>query len=220
MTSEIIFKRARNKETKEIRFQQIKDKASILFDSMPYHKISISKLGDELNFTRANLYKYITSIEDVFLYILLDEINETIDDLSNHLLGEGTLETKAFVYSWTEIIMRHPRFMKLLSMLYIVIEQNSDLEALVNFKNKLVPYSKTAVKIIRHNFTDFSNSDAIKVLDYAISLILSRYPICYPAKIQRLAVEKSNFPYVFPDFKESYTEGLIFIINGLKLTKF
>lgn len=215
MTTEIKFKRARNKGNKEIRFRQIKEAAVGLFDSMPYHEISLSKLGEEINFTRANLYKYVTSKEDIFLDVLLDEIRYTVDDLSKALLGKEILDTRDFVSKWTKILMNHPRFLKLLSLLYMIIEQNSELDALVNFKNNLTPISAAVMKIIKHNFPILSDEEVIKVLDYALSLVISRYPICYPAEIQRRAVEMSSYNYKFPDFEESYSEGLIFIINGL-----
>lgn len=220
MRSDIHFKRARNKENKEIRFTQIKNVAIKLFDELPYHEISLSKLGNEINFTRANLYKYITSKEDIYLYILLDEIKETVSELEQDLMDASGLETGEFALIWTKILMKHPRFLKLFSLLYMIIEQNADLEALVNFKNGLLPASENALKIIRKNFPEFSDQEAGKVLDYAMSLIISRYPICYPAEIQKRAVEKSKFPYEFPDFEKSYSEGLVLIINGIKLSKF
>jgi AcrR family transcriptional regulator len=220
MTDEITFKRARNKQNREIRFRQIKEAAVCLFDSMPYHAISLSKIGDIINFTRANLYKYVTSKEDIYLYILLDETYETANELNDNLIMDNLLDTREFSTIWTKTIMKHPRFLKLFSLLYTMIEQNSELESLIEFKNRLFSITASIVRMVRHNFPEFTNTEAMKVIDYATSLIISRYPVCYPSKLQKEAVEKSDHSYEFPDFEETYREGLIFIINGIKLAKF
>lgn len=220
MIGEIKFKRARNKENKEIRFTQIKNAAIELFDEIPYHEISLSKIGEKINFTRANLYKYISSKEDIFLFILLDETKAAVKEMEEHLIKEQPIETNEFATIWTDILIRHPRFLKLLSLLYMTIEQNANLDALIKFKNSIASVTSSVMNIIMHNLPSFTFEEAAKVMDYAMSLVISRYSVCYPAKIQKEAVEKSDFPYVFPDFEKTYREGLVLIINGLKLSKF
>lgn len=213
------FERARNKKNKQIRLEQIKDAAKKLFDTMPYHDITLSKIGNEINFTRANLYKYVTSKEDIYLYILLDEIIETINDLETCLNTDKIYSTKDFAEIWTDTFNRHPRFLKLMSLLYMIIEQNADMDTLVYFKNTLLPLNNKVLAIVMHNFPDFTHKEAYTVIDQAMSLIIARYPICNPTDIQLEAVSKSDFDYIFPDFVESYRDGLVLLINGMKLSK-
>ncbi len=81
------FERARSKENKEIRLGQIKEAAITLFDKIPYHEISLSKkIGKEINFTRGNLYKYISSKEDIYIYIIIDEFKSLLEEMEEKLI--------------------------------------------------------------------------------------------------------------------------------------
>lgn len=60
------FVRARSAEQKEARMEEVKRAADRLFSAKPYHDITLTTIAAELSWTRANLYKYVTSKEDIF----------------------------------------------------------------------------------------------------------------------------------------------------------
>ncbi|WP_105615415.1 TetR/AcrR family transcriptional regulator [Vallitalea okinawensis] len=213
------FERARNEENKKIRLQQIKDAATKLFDEMNFHDISLSKIGKEINFTRGNLYKYISSKEDIYLYVLLDEMAALVEDLEFNLIKEETLDTKNLAYQWATILARHPRYLKLMSLLFMILERNSNLDTLIYFKNNLLPIQVRMLDAIKHNIPEFNQEDSSKLLELSMSLAIGKYPLCNPSEIQKEATELSNINYCFPNFIESYSEALVLLINGIKLSK-
>ena len=52
------FLRARGEEQKKIRRQQIVDAAASLYAEVGYDKVTFSKIGRKVSFTRLNLYNY------------------------------------------------------------------------------------------------------------------------------------------------------------------
>ena len=61
------FVRARSEEQKQARMAEIKVAADELFCSVPYQEITLSTIAGKLSWTRANLYKYVTTKEEIYL---------------------------------------------------------------------------------------------------------------------------------------------------------
>ncbi|WP_243387383.1 TetR/AcrR family transcriptional regulator [Bacillus kexueae] len=213
------FVRARNDENKKVRLEQIKEAALKLFDEMPYHEITLSKVGKEINFTRANLYKYISTKEDIYILIIMDEINRVIDDMESSLVQADPLDTYTLAHQWANILNNHPRYLKLFSLLFTMLEQNTTLETLIEFKNYLAVVNGRILKILKHNLPEFDDQDLAKLMDMAFSYIIARYPLCNPSPVQIEATKLSAYNYEFPNFVESFSEALVYLINGMKLEK-
>ncbi len=79
------FERARSLEQKEARIEEIKAAAESLFNEVPYHEITLSMIADRLSWTRANLYRYFKSKEEIFLDLDSDSMNRYYDLLMSSL---------------------------------------------------------------------------------------------------------------------------------------
>ena len=75
------FVRARSAEQKEARMEEVKRAADRLFSAKPYHEITLTTIAAELSWTRANLYKYVTSKEDIFLVLCGEKMSAYMDAL-------------------------------------------------------------------------------------------------------------------------------------------
>lgn len=60
---------------------EIKAAADELFCSVPYQEITLSTIAGKLSWTRANLYKYVTTKEEIYLEICSDKMQSYFDDL-------------------------------------------------------------------------------------------------------------------------------------------
>ena len=67
------FIRARSPEQKEQRLDEIKGAVRRQFAERPYHEITLTTIAEELGWSRANLYKYVTTKEEIFLLLTADE---------------------------------------------------------------------------------------------------------------------------------------------------
>ena len=59
--------RARSYDQKEERLNQIKKATEELFENFPYTEITLSTIAEKLGWSRANLYKYVTTKEEIIL---------------------------------------------------------------------------------------------------------------------------------------------------------
>ncbi len=122
--------------------------------------------------------------------------------------------------NWAIILNDHQRYLKLVSLLFTIIEQNANTDILVTFKkNYFIDANEIMFRIFKHNFPEFTNAEIGKLFDYSFSMIIARYSICNPTKNQIEATRLSNFNYAFPDFVESISDAVVLLINGIKLSK-
>ncbi|MFZ9859244.1 MAG: TetR/AcrR family transcriptional regulator [Roseiflexaceae bacterium] len=208
------FQRARSIDEKNKRLYQIKKAAITLFDTSTYQDITLSKIGEEIDFTRANLYKYVSNKEEIYLYVLIDELNDLVAEMETELVRDMPLSAVDFSRAWATILTRHPRFMKLLSILFTIIEPNATLDALIEFKNNLQHGKQAMYGMIQHNFPSMQHEDILKLLDYAFSFIIARYPMSYPTDKQIEATIRSTSYYEFPAFQETFAELLTLMIGN------
>lgn len=68
------FIRARSSEQKEFRMSEIKNAADMLFKKHPFSDITLTTIAENLGWSRANLYKYVTTKEEIFLAIVEEKM--------------------------------------------------------------------------------------------------------------------------------------------------
>ena len=206
------FDRVRNAEQRKIRFEQIKNAAIKLFDEKQFHEITLANISKETSFTRGNLYKYISSKEEIYLLVIVDEIRDWIKDLNKHITSDMTNDIESFSIKWATITYQHQRFLKLISILFTILERNVSLERLIEFKNEFAIETSRAFDAIRTAFPAWDNKKIRRFIDIQKHFAIGLYPTTTPAPIQREALEKSNMDFQFPDFIKEFSELIRFTI--------
>lgn len=128
------FIRARSPEQKEQRLGQIKDAVKHQFASHPYHEITLTTIAEELGWSRANLYKYVSTKEEVFLLLTADECTAYYDALLTALPIGCELSTQTIAEVWAGIANAHREYFRLSDLLSTIIETNVTVERLKDFK--------------------------------------------------------------------------------------
>lgn len=128
------FIRARNNEQKELRMAEIKAAADSLFFHKPYHEITLTTIAKQLSWSRANLYKYVTTKEEIFLELCEEKRTAYFQALKSAFpIGCGySLDVWAEV--WAGILNAHRSYLHYSSILLVIIETNVSVERLAMFK--------------------------------------------------------------------------------------
>ena len=128
------FMRARSAEQKEQRMASIKAAAQSLFETLPYHQITLTTIAEKLGWSRANLYKYVTTKEEIFLLIMADLRDAYTADLLEALPATGELGVGDAAATWAHVVEDHRTYFRYGDLLYTVIETNVSVEKLMEFK--------------------------------------------------------------------------------------
>lgn len=130
------FVRARSAEHKRERMGEIKAAARDLFATRPYHEITLSTIAERLSWTRANLYKYVTSKEEVFLELCADAMGAYFDALDAAFPPGCGYGPDTIAQVWTGTIAAHRDYLRYCDILPSIIETNVSVDRLAAFKTR------------------------------------------------------------------------------------
>ncbi len=153
--------RARSIEQKKERMNEIMKMADHLFHNNTYHDITLTSLAEALGWSRGNLYKYITTKEEIFLELFLEKQNDYFAEIQTTFKNFQEITDKEFSRIWTDILMNHFDYLKYYGILATIIETNVAIDKLAEFKRISLSDFGYIVKILQKqcNITEKKASD-------------------------------------------------------------
>lgn len=128
------FIRARSDEQKEQRMAEIKRATDELFRTHPYHEITLASIAERLGWSRASLYKYVSTKEDIFLEICRDKYDAYRGDLMAAYPAGSAYSPAVLTEVWVEQLASHRDYLSYCDLLMTIIETNCTIERLAAFK--------------------------------------------------------------------------------------
>ena len=156
------FIRARSSEQKAQRLEEIKQVAEQQFSQHPYHEITLTTIANDLGWSRANLYKYVTTKEEIFLSIMAEKFQAYADALSAALPEGCGFSADVVTEVWAGIANAHRDYFRYGDILNSIVETNVSVEKLADFKrvyyegvNKLTPQLVSILEIKEEHIEKF-----------------------------------------------------------------
>ncbi len=128
------FKRARSDEQKEQRMNEIKKAAAEMFQDQPYHEITLTTIANKLNITRANLYQYVSTKEEIFLELCADKRDEYYEALKTAFPKDCGYSIPVIAEVWAGLLNAHQEHLHYCDILSTIIETNVSIDRLAAFK--------------------------------------------------------------------------------------
>lgn len=128
------FIRARSSEQKAQRLEEIKQATEKQFAERPYHEITLTTIANDLGWSRANLYKYVTTKEEIFLSLTADKARAYCDALLTALPEGCDFSTEVIAEVWAGIANAHQEYFRYGDLLFTIVETNVEVEKLAEFK--------------------------------------------------------------------------------------
>ena len=130
------FIRARSDEHKEERLSKIKEATAELFRTAPYAEITLTTIAEKLGWSRANLYKYVTTKEEIFLEIASEKMDAYYGALIDAFKKASGRPANELSKIWADVLDANQDYMRYVSYLNPVIETNVTVERLAAFKKR------------------------------------------------------------------------------------
>lgn len=105
-----------------------------LYKSTGFKEITIKDISEKTTFSRPSIYNYFETKEEIFLALLKKEYILWIQDLEKMITTYESLNKDDFAKELSKTIASRNNMLKLLAMNLYDIEENSSLNALVDFK--------------------------------------------------------------------------------------
>lgn len=210
------FQRARNEEQKNIRRDQIIEATLKLYEREPLEKITLASIANELNFSRANLYKYVSTKEEILLWIVISDLEKWVEKTYNQFKEYDELALKTFCRLWAEELYQNQRLLKLFSILISVLRSNVTTNSLEILKKDLSSGFHKLSLIIKKFIPNLSDEQLRLFNEYQIYYAISLYSPAVSAKNQKQEFQTVELLDTPPDFVSRFAEYIEVIILGFQ----
>ena len=196
------FVRARSAEQKEVRMEEIKRAADRLFSAKPYHEITLTTIAAELSWTRANLYKYVTSKEDIFLVLCGEKMRGYMDALLAAFPLDCGYAVGVYAEVWAGILAAHTDYLRYGDILSSIIETNVSIDRLAEFKASYFEKAGRLSDVLVQNL-GISKEDAHECILAVYFHAVGICSLCRDNPLLRKALEKAGIDAEPLDFKKN-----------------
>lgn len=209
------WKRARQPEQKAARRQAILDAARSLFTELSYDEISLNGIARRAGMNKANVYRYFSTREEIFLTIYEAEQDEFIRSLIERLKKIRSKDAVgAICRVWVAVAREHRALLDLLPQLSTSMEKNSSVEQLVRFKKLMFERVGELLQTLESVYPQLSSQRWSVVVQCAVSMMAGLWPFCNPGENVVEAMQHRDVNQPCMEFEPLMASGLAALIRG------
>ena len=209
------FKRARTNAQVEERRREIIIACSEIFDKGNVDDVHFKAIGEKTSFARSTIYKYYSTKEEILLDLLLIDVMNWIYDVRKFTDKYNVLTKEEFCREFTNSYVENDRMLRLMSILYSVLEKNCSLEKLTEFKKDLIGFTVPIYESVQKFFPHSGDEAIMAFISTTSSYVLGLYPSTHLSEKQEKAIEQSGFEYESMSFKDMCYNGFLIISSVL-----
>jgi len=209
------WQRARTEEQRRQRISEIVDATARLYEKHSFEEISFALIAKEAKFTRSNLYKYFSSKEEMFLVFLIQDTRLWRADLLKTCRRRKVESIEKFASIWVKILVKHKRFLDLLSLLPTFLEKNVTEQSLVDFKRNVANELKVLSELLCEIFPALSPDKAGEFLELQLASVIGLYQITNLSEMQRRVLEYPEFRHMKINFNSYLQKSVEYLLRGL-----
>ncbi len=169
--------RARSDQDKQARKQVILQTALTLWQHTDYASITMSQVATQTCLAKGTLYLYFPTKEELFLALLDDLLLDWFTEANTALEGiEGAAQVAHIL---NQSLKNRLDMVRLLSILSTVLEQNSSLEAVTQFKLNLAQRTHTTATLLERAL-NLTSGQGIRLILHFNALVIGLYQMSRP----------------------------------------
>lgn len=204
--------RARSEAQKAERMEEIKRATDELFAQQSYHSITLSSIAEKLGWTRAMLYKYVTTKEDIFLELNGDKRDDYLAAMIAAYPTGANYSMEVLAEVWSGILNSHRDYLRYSDILSTIIETNVSVERLAEFKMTYYKNVGTLVQQLSENLhLSLEKANALLLSVYYYSVGLNSNCVENPLVQQALKIAQIKVPPM--NFRKNMKEYILMCLH-------
>jgi len=211
------WQRARSPEQKEQRRAEILGAAASLFEREGLEGAGLNAIAREAGLSKANLYRYFESREAIFLQLALADYRDWVGDVERALAPlAGSDDEERVVRAMVAVYASRPRLCALASALASVLEHNVSVDAVVEFKTRLMDVLLRLGNAVQVAMPSLTLDTTRQFLFTAQFLVVGLWPAAHPPPAVAEALQRPELQFACIDFERDLEQALITQLRGLK----
>lgn len=208
--------RARKSEDKAIRREKILKVSRKLFESQGLDSITMDLIAKKADLAKGTLYLYFKTKEEVFLDLQKEELFQWMRILTHQFdsapKGMSAKDFAELVVSFTE---HQNSFMRLLTLLHPVLENNVTVDKAKQFKLELKKEMNQLALAIAKKIEGLTPQTAFTLVFRIYSMIIGLWQTANPPPTISKLLNDPELAIFKIDFGAELKESLIWLISGM-----
>ncbi len=184
-------------ERTNARKEEIISACKTLYQDMSFKDITIMKIAEYTTFSRASIYNYFETKEEIFLAILEKEYDLWVDDLNSIADSRDSMTRDEIAKALAQSLEKRELLLKLMSMNHYDMEENSRGERLYEFKIAYGSSLKAVDHLLQKFCGDMDDKAREDFLYSFFPFIYGIYPYTVVTDKQKQAMEQAQVGYVY-----------------------
>lgn len=207
-------KRARAAQDKEKRRQDFLAAAAGLFEAGDYSSVTMSQIAAQAGLSKGTVYLYFKSKEELFLQLLVDELEDWFAQLAEGLPLLQGQPIPVFAKGFVATLRARPQLTRLLALMHLVFETHLDADSAKVFKLRLQGMMLPAGAQLE-TVLDLQEGQGMRLLLHAHALTVGLHQMTRTSPIVQEVVHSS--PELLPlalDFHEELERAVEVLVRG------
>lgn len=163
-----------------------------LYKTMSFRDITIKDIAKETTFTRASIYNYFETKEEIFLALYEKEYIRWNEDLEEILTSVKKFTKTSFADKVAKSLEKRFMLLKLMAMNNYDMEENSRLDCLISFKVAYLKTIDTFSKLLTKFNPLLTKKEISDIVYMFFPFIYALYPYSNVTNKQKLAMERAG----------------------------
>lgn len=183
------------KKPVDVRREEIINACEELYKKENFKDITLKQIGEKTTFSRTSIYNYFQTKEEIFLALFQREYEKWIEDLNKIYEKNERLMIEELANKLAHTIEKRPTLLKLLAMNLYDMEDNSKMEALVEFKQEYGNSIKAVKRCLDKFVTNMNEEEKTNFILSFFPFMYGIYPYAVVTAKQKEAMEKADVPF-------------------------
>ena len=179
----------------DVRREEIINACEELYKKENFKDITLKQIGEKTTFSRTSIYNYFQTKEEIFLALFQREYEKWIEDLNKIYEKNERLMIEELANKLAHTIEKRPTLLKLLAMNLYDMEDNSKMEALVEFKQAYGNSIKAVKRCLDKFVTNMNEEEKTNFILSFFPFMYGIYPYAVVTAKQKEAMEKADVPF-------------------------
>lgn len=177
------------------RREEIIEGCARLYETVSFKEITMKEISTAISLTRASIYNYFQTKEEIFLALLQREYERWTARLEKAREDHEKMSREEFARGLAHSLEERQQLLKLLSMNLYDLEENCRFERLVEFK---VVYGRALVEVgncLEKFFPEMTEEERQDFLYLFFPFLFGVYPYTVVTDKQRRAMDEAGLLY-------------------------
>lgn len=184
-------------ELTNARKEEIISACKTLYEDMSFKDITIMKIAEYTTFSRASIYNYFETKEEIFLAILQKEYELWVSDLRSITDSADSMTGDDISKALASSLEKRELLLKLMSMNHYDMEENSREERLYEFKIAYGESLKAVDDLLRKFCKDMDDKSREEFIYTFFPFIYGIYPYSVVTDKQKNAMDRAGVGFKY-----------------------